>query len=91
MRFQKIFADLSVRKKLILIYSLTAVIILVTDIIVYLNVYNMVTRIDNVFESNISLSELSDSLDNVQISMTDYLKRKSTDNMDAYYKAYQDY
>ena len=91
MRLQRLFSDLSVRKKLILIYSLTAVIILVTDIIVYLNVYNMVTRIDNVFESNISLSELSVSLDGVQTAMTDYLKRKSTDNMDSYYKAYQDY
>ncbi len=91
MKFEKLFSDLSIRKKLILTYTITAVIMLLADLYVYRNVYRAVAGLDNVFESNISLSELSESLDTVQYTMTGFLETKSTDDMDAYYKAYQDY
>ena len=88
MRF---FADLSIRKKLILTYALTAIFILAADIFVYMNIYRTVSQVDDVFVGNISLTELSESLGDVQKAMTGYLQTKSTDDMDAYYKAYQDY
>lgn len=91
MRLEKFFSDLSIRKKLILTYSITAVIMLMADLFVYRNVYQTVSTLDDVFEGNISLSELSESLDTVQYTMTGFLETKSTDDMDAYYKAYQDY
>ena len=91
MKLEKLFSDLSIRKKLILTYSITAVIMLLADLFVYRNVYQAVSGLDDVFESNISLSELSESLDTVQYTMTGFLETKSTDDMDAYYQAYQDY
>lgn len=91
MKLEKIFSNLSIRQKLILTYTVTAIIILLADLYVYRNVYQGVSGLDDVFEGNISLSELSESLDTVQYTMTGYLETKSTDDMDAYYKAYQEY
>ena len=88
MRF---FANLSIRKKLILTYAATAILILAVDIVIYMNIYRTVSQVDDVFTGNIALTELSDSLESLQHAMTGYLQTKSTDDMDAYYKAYQDY
>ncbi len=91
MKLEKLFSNLSIRKKLILTYTVTAVIMLLADLYVYRNVYQAVSSLDDVFEGNISLSELSEALDTVQYTMTGFLETKSTDDMDAYYKAYQEY
>lgn len=88
MRF---FANLSIRKKLILSYAVTAILILIANIFVYVSIYRTVSQVDDVFVGNISLTELAGSLDAVQKNMTGYLQTKTTDDMDAYYKAYQDY
>jgi len=85
------FGNLSIRKKLTLAYIMTAVLILLVNIFVYVNVNRVIDRLDRVYVSNINLNELSNSIDVLQREMSNFLETKTTDAMDAYYKAYQDY
>ncbi len=85
------FRDLSIRKKLTITYIFSAVLILLVNIFVYINVNTVIARLDKVYISNINLNDLAASLDELQDQMSEYLDTKSTDAMDGYYKAYQDY
>ena len=91
MELKTIFGNLSIRKKLTLAYIMTAVLILLVNIFVYVNVNHVIDRLDRVYVSNINLNELSNSIDVLQREMSNFLETKTTDAMDAYYKAYQDY
>ena len=91
MSVKKRFADLPIRTKLTLTYSLTAVLILLVNAFAYININHAISRLDAVYVSNIDLNDLSASLDEVQNSLKTYLDTKSTEAMDGYYKAYQDF
>lgn len=91
MKTQNKFANLPIQTKLIVVYCLTALLILVVNLFMYRNINNMLHRLDQIYVSNINLNELSDALDNVQNNMTNYLNTKTTDAMDGYYKSCQDY
>ncbi len=91
MKTQKKFANLPIQTKLIVVYCLTALLILVVNLFMYRNINHMLRRLDQIYVSNINLNELSDALDNVQNDMTNYLNTKTTDAMEGYYKSCQDY
>ena len=74
-------AKLSIRLKMLLVFIITTLIILLSNLFMYVNVNHMVDRLDEVYLSNISLNELADTLTEVQSSMTDYLNTRTSDAM----------
>lgn len=91
MEIKQKFANLPLRTKLIVVYCITTFLILSVNLFMYSNINTMLHRLDQIYVSNINLNELSDSLNQVQSDMTNYLNTKTTDAMDGYYKSYQDY
>lgn len=91
MKIRRKFNDLSIQKKLVIVYFLTTFLVLAVNIFMYVNINIMMHRLDKIYTSNINLNELSDALDQVQGNMNNYLNTKTTDAMDAYYKSYQEY
>jgi len=85
------FLNLRIQTKLIVVYCFTTLLILIVNLFMYYNINNMLHQLDQIYISNINLNELSESLEQVQSSLTNYLNTKTTDAMDGYYKAYQDY
>ena len=85
------FKSLPLQTKLVAVYCFTTVLILAINIFMYSNINNMLGRLDQIYVSNINLNELSDSLEQVRGNLNNYLNTKTTDAMDGYYKAYQDY
>lgn len=81
----------TLQKKLLLSFVATTVIILLVNIFMYYNVNQMVKRLDDIYLSNVALNDLSHALGDVQTSMTDYLNTKSSDSLEAYFRAEQDY
>ena len=82
---------LSLQWKLTTVFVFTSVIMLIVNFIMYFNMNQMMGKIDEVYISNISLNKLSDSLNDLQNSMTDYLNTKSSDAIDSYYRNEQKY
>ena len=85
------FKSLPLQTKLVAVYCFTTMLILAINIFMYSNINNMLGRLDQIYVSNINLNELSDSLEQVRDNLNNYLNTKTTDAMDGYYKAYQDY
>lgn len=85
------FASLPLQTKLVAVYCFTTLLILAVNLFMYSNINSVLKRLDQIYVSNINLNELSDSLEQVRDSLNNYLNTKTTDAMDSYYKAYQDY
>ncbi len=81
----------SMQIKLTVSFTFTLIIILFMNIFMYMNVNSMIARVDEVYVSNVNLNELSEALQIVQNSMRAYLDTKSSDALDAYYRADQEY
>lgn len=91
MKARKKFSNLPIQTKLVMVYCLTTLLILIVNLLMYRNINEMLNRLDQIYMSNVNLNELSDSLEQVQGGLINYLNTKTTDAMDGYYKAYQDY
>ncbi|MCR4654914.1 MAG: histidine kinase [Lachnospiraceae bacterium] len=82
---------LSVQNKLLLSYSLTSVLVIIVNIVLFVGINNITNSLNRAYETNVLINELADSLENVQSSMTDYLYTKSTDSIESYYDHEQEY
>ena len=82
---------LTIRAKMLCVFILTTLIILIVNLFMYANVNHMINRLDEIYLSNISLNELSNMLEGVQTSMTDYLNTRTSDALEDYYRSEQDY
>ena len=91
MRLRRKINDLSIQKKLMLVFFVTTILVLAVNLFMYIDINAMMRRLDQIYVSNINLNSLSDMLDKVQNDMDNYLNTKTTDSMDAYYKSYQEY
>lgn len=65
-------------------------IILIVNGFLFFNINSMVEQIDSIYDSNIRLNSLTEALDSVQNSMTEYLNTKSTESMESYYRCEQE-
>ena len=88
---KRIFADLSIQSRLMILFMLTTALIFLVNVYVYFNINQMIGQIEALYASNVSLNELSDKLAYVQDNMTQYLKTKNTDSLEEYYKYEQEY
>ena len=89
-RLKRRFRHLKIRYKLVIVFLVTSIIAFGVNLFVYLNLNRMLSRIDKVYSTNISLNELSDDIDQMQAGLTGYLETKSTDDLELYYKYSQD-
>lgn len=83
--------DISLQTKIALTLVTTSFIIFIVNLFMYININNMVSRLDAVYQGNVKLNELGEALADVQISMTAYLNTKSSDSMEDYYRSEQNY
>ena len=91
MKNKRRFANLSIQTRLTILFLLTTALIFVVNVYVYVNINQMIGRIEEVYSSNVSLNELLDKLTQIHENMTLYLKTKSTESLEDYYKREQEY
>ncbi|MCR4807552.1 MAG: sensor histidine kinase [Lachnospiraceae bacterium] len=91
MKSKRHLSDRSIQTRLIIIFLITSVLIFAVNVFVYININNIIERIEALYASNVSLNELSDKLSDVQEEMARYLKTKSTQSLEDYYKYEQEY
>ena len=82
---------LNLQKKLVLIFVATVSLIIGINVVMFVNINAMMSRLDNIYVSNLTLDGLLGALEDVHNSMTEYLDTKSSDSLDAYYRASQAY
>ena len=80
-----------IRKKLMIIYLATTIFIFFTNLYMYSDINKMIAKIDHIYHSNAELTDLKNTLDQVQDSMMEYLNSKSSDSMEEYYKTEQNF
>jgi len=86
-----LFGKISIQTKLAVVFVFTSLIILVVNLFMYVNINNMVNRMDRVYQGNLRLNELNRALRDVQDNMTEYLNVKNSDTLEAYYRSVQEY
>ena len=90
-KMSRILANMKIRYKLSLLVVGTTLLILLVNVFMYYNLNRITKQMDEIYVSNVTLSELEDSLDTVQSSMAQYLNTKSTDSLNDYYLAEQQF
>lgn len=90
MRFRRL-STISLQVKISSIYIFTNLLVMVVNVVLLLGINNISNRLDMVYQDNLHLNELSDSLTVVQDNMTDYLSSKTSDSLENYYRSEQDY
>lgn len=83
--------NMSLRTKISLTLLATSLIIFIVNMFMYVNINDLVNRLDMVYQGNVKLNELSQALTDVQTNMTSYLNTKSSDSMEDYYRSEQNY
>ena len=90
-RIQGFLRSLSIRSKLIMMFALTATIMFVINILLYSEINRSMSKLDEVYATNVSLNELTECLEKTQEEVVEYLNTKSTDSLDNYYRYAQQY
>ena len=83
--------DIPLATKMILAVGSIMVMMLVINMILYEHVNKTIRRMDTVYSSNVDLTDLSASLENVQQALYSYLSVKTSDSLENYYRCEQDY
>ncbi len=91
MKRNKFGFNLAIQTKLIFVFIFTSIIVFVVNVFVYINLNQMISKIEEIYASNVSLNELADALTDVHTSMTGYLNTKSSDAIEQYYRSEQNY
>lgn len=81
----------SVRLKMLTAFFIPIVLIIVMNVYMYIGINTMITKVDEIYISNVSLNELSEELTLLQNSTKEFLESKSTSALNDYYKAEQAY
>ena len=83
--------DIRLTTKVFLMVTLVTLVMFFANLILYLQVNRLTERLQQVYTSNVSLTELSESLDEVHNNTYNYLLIKSSDTLENYYKSEEDY
>ena len=87
----KALSDMSLQGKISSIYIMTNLFVCLVNVLLILGINRMSGEMELVYRDNLNLNELTESLDAVQNSMTDYLNAKTSDSLEEYYRNSQDY
>ena len=85
------FKSLSLRKKMIIVFCLPTILLFMVNMTLYLGTSRMLVNLDEIYASNTSLTEMNQALDSLHSATADYLGTKTSDALEAYYIAEQDY
>ena len=83
--------QLSVQTRLMLTVAIASLTIIAVNIILFFNINRSMEMVNRAYATNLIINELSDSMRLVENSMTDYLNTKSTDAIEQYFDAEQEY
>ena len=83
--------SLSLRKKMIIVFCLPIILLFMVNMVLDLGTDRMLTSLDEVYASNTSLNELTVALDDLQTSTMVYLGTKTSNALEQYYIAEQNY
>ena len=81
------FLDRPLQYKIVSICVFSNVIIFVVNIFLLLGINSMSTEMEMVYQDNRHLNRLSDALNDVQDSMTEYLRSKTSDSLKTYFSS----
>lgn len=81
----------SVRLKMMTAFFIPIALIIVMNVYMYIGINTMITKVDEIYVSNVALNELSEELTLLQNSTREFLESKSTSALNDYYKAEQAY
>lgn len=81
----------SIRTKLLEVFVVIMVLVFVLNIYLSYNQSKAVRQIDSVYNNNIQLNNLSNTLERMQSALYQYLNTKSTDQLESFYSYEQDY
>ena len=88
---QKKWNNASMRVKLLWSFVVPIVLILFTNIYMYVSINATILKVDAIYVTNVNLNDLSEELALVQSAMKEYLENKGTSSLNNYYKAEQGY
>lgn len=88
---QRKWNNASVRVKMLWSFVVPIVLILFTNIYMYVSINATILKVDAIYVTNVNLNNLSEELTIVQSSMKEYLENKGTSSLNSYYKAEQGY
>lgn len=86
-----VLSNLPLQVKISSIYILTNLLFCLVNLLLILGINRMSGEMEMVYRDNLNLNELSEALDAIQSSMTDYLNAKTSDSLEEYYRNSQDY
>lgn len=86
MKLKHSLRNMTIQNKLLFVVIFSMMVILCVNIILFANVNNLVTKLDEIYVSNVNLNDLSEALNAVQNSLTSYLNTKTSDSMENYYR-----
>lgn len=86
-----LYGRLSIQTKLLMMFTLTAALMFLINILLYTEINRSMRQLDEVYASNVSLNELTDSLEKTQEEVVEYLNTKSSDSLENYYRYAQQY
>lgn len=88
---KNVFKSMPLRKKMILVFCLPTILLFMVNMTLYMGTNRMLNSLDAVYASNNSLNDLSEALDELQNSTSGYLGTKTSDALEQYYIAEQDF
>ncbi|MDO5293048.1 MAG: histidine kinase [bacterium] len=83
-------SHISIQLKLIMAFLLTSTIIGIVNGVIFYNINLSVSKVDEVYKSNVSMNQFTDALSNVDLTFREYLETKSSASMDSYYRNVQE-
>ncbi|MBQ1681364.1 MAG: hypothetical protein II067_04010, partial [Agathobacter sp.] len=75
----------SLRRKLILLFSFFALVILSVNTLIFSRFGRMLNQLGGVYESNRQLNELDSVITDLQASIDEYVSTRSFDSLESYY------
>lgn len=81
----------SLQVKLMAGFVLTLLFLLSVNTVMIVNINTMVNQLEQIYVSNLNLDGLLGALGDVQATMTEYLDTKSSDSLNKYYRADQNF
>ena len=87
----QVIKSLSLRKKMIIVFCLPIILLFMVNIVLYMGTDRMLCSLDEVYASNNSLNELTAALDSLQGATMVYLGTKTSNALEEYYIAEQNY
>ena len=87
----EVIKSLSLRKKMIIVFCLPIILLFMVNMVLYLGTDRMLNSLNEVYASNNSLNELTVALDELQGATMVYLGTKTSNALESYYIAEQNY